>query len=70
VLLPAKMLETLNLFESRHWMKELNPHGTEDRSPVKKEEVSARSRMLHRVLDEVDDRVAFEFGETTKAKVA
>jgi hypothetical protein len=26
--------------------------------------------MLHRVLDEVDDRVAFEFGETSKAKVA
>ena len=51
-------------------MEELNSHRPEDRPPMEKEEVTAGPRVLDRVLDEVDDRVALEFSETSEAKVA
>ena len=51
-------------------MEQLDSHRSKHRSPMQKEEISPRSRVLHGVLDEVDDGAALELGEASEAEIS
>jgi len=51
-------------------MEQLHPHWTNNRPTVQEKEVPSTSGIFHRVLDEFDDRLRFEFGATAKTEIA
>lgn len=67
---PAQVLQALHPLEPGHGVEQLDPHRTKDGSAVEEEQVSARPGVLHSILYEVHDCVAFKFCETAKAEVA
>ncbi len=67
---PALVLQAVHSLEPGDWVEQLHPERSQAGLPVQEEEVAARPRVLHRVLDEVHDRAAFELGVAAEAKVA
>lgn len=66
---PARVLQTLNLLESRHRMKQLYSHWPQHWPPMQKEEIATTARMFDRVLNKVDDSVRFEFRTAAEAEI-
>lgn len=69
-MLPGEMLQALDLPETGHRMKQLDPSRAMGRSPVKEKQKAATPRVLDGLVDELDHCLALESGHTPEAKVA
>ena len=67
---PAHVLQRLYVPEARERVQQLYPHGAQHGTPVEEEEVPARPRVFHGVLDELNDGLGLELGHPTEAEVA
>lgn len=63
------MLQALHPLEAGDRVEELHPHRAQHGPQVQEEQVAAAPRRLHRVLDELHDRLRLEHGAPAEAEI-